>query len=269
MLLARQREEKVLGIEEEALKSELGSRSRLQGQRRIIGKRKRQLKLSSSSPLSQLLHPAEGTEMAQGHCGKRWSLQWSSSWSKAPANPDHLVCSREIHLLSPAASVPGAHSLLSSEGWGQRSWHWVVGRNISQRDARLRAPCTFRMKMHSGVNPATRNTDQSIEWVLRFAADSSVNPVLLFGNASDPFHMLIAWPDTQQACPCDAWTRDALHPVLTGVTDYCLESLLKPLLHSCPPWEYQTTLRLLHIHSPLRYVIHSHTYRSPLFCKQK
>lgn len=60
----QQREEKVLGIEEEALKSELGSRSRLQGQRRIIGKRRRQLKFSSSSPLSQLFHRAEETELA-------------------------------------------------------------------------------------------------------------------------------------------------------------------------------------------------------------
>lgn len=43
-------------------------------------------------------------------------------------------------------------------------------------------------------------------------------------------------------------------PVLTGAIGYCLERLLKLLLHSCPPLEYQTTPRLLHIHSPLRYV---------------
>lgn len=44
-----------MGVEKEALNRELGSRSRLQGQRGIAGKRKRHLKFSSSTPLLQVL----------------------------------------------------------------------------------------------------------------------------------------------------------------------------------------------------------------------
>lgn len=60
---AKSRQE-VFGIEKEVLNSELGSTKRLQGQQEIIGKTKRHLKFSSSSSLSQLLHPVEGTELA-------------------------------------------------------------------------------------------------------------------------------------------------------------------------------------------------------------
>lgn len=54
-------------------------------------------------------------------------MEKGEALSEAPPEAK-LLLTQTIHLLSPADSVPGAHCLLSSEGWGKGAGTgWLAG----------------------------------------------------------------------------------------------------------------------------------------------